>query len=1029
MKKFLVIIALLLAAADAFAQGITVKGEVRDDTGEALAGVIVVAKNAKGGTVATVTTDASGKYSISCNSHDTLDFYFLGYVNVSEKVARTVNVVMFPDASSVLEEAVAIGYGAVKKADLTGSVTNVKMGEIRNEPVLSIDQALQGRVAGLEITSADGEPGSDSVIRIRGSRSLPVTKEGESAKTSTNDPLIVVDGVADVVSSLNDINPADIEAISVLKDASATAIYGARGANGVIIITTKGNSENAESAQNFSLTFNGSGGVSYLPRNLDLMNAEQYGIYRNEYFQHIGTSSSMDMRTPLSGLSVKTPFSYGEGTNWIEDVCRVAPYQNYNLSMNGFNGKQKFYASLSYNDEQGIIKKSGKQNYTGSLSVTNKVFKWLTLGAYLRYQYRTQDNFLTRIGGGGIYEAAQYLSPLLTPQDSYNPLDNSATNITNAVVRLNENTDHTDRSMLNISMNAAVKLSSPWRYKTKFSYYFFDRQRYEYYPSTLPNRTDAMGGSAYRENYGEQSLYFEQTLDYSKDKGRNHMDLMLGQTFKHLTTHRFNLDGDGYIVDAVKWNNMGAVLNKESYGAETGETIKDKMAFFGRMNYNYARRYYFTFTGRLDGASNFAANHKWGFFPSGAFKWAIAKEPWFRKAEWLDDFSLKMSLGQSGNDPNKAYNSLARLESSSAGYPFDGHYSLEYRQSRIESPNLSWETTTEGNIALDMELFNSKLSLSFEAYKAVTTDLLLTVKTPQHTGYDDKYQNIGRTTSKGVEFSMSSRNIVKRNFSWTSSFTISHNTSMVDDLGPEAEVVLRQAPAQIAYTTVGYRVGYPINSFWGFQYAGVWHNQEEIDRNAITHAYANDQSSTKLGYPIFIDQNHDGTLDSRDIVFLGSPDPIVYGGLQNSFRFKRLSLGVYFTYSYGGKVLNYSEFYMAGSRRTNQYAYMVNAWHPIANPNSNLPRAGIFDGSALPSSFIIHDSSYLRLKTLSLSYRFNIKSRAIQEMETSISGENLALWTNYNGFDPDVSSGSIKGYDNSWYPKSRRFVVSVKIKY
>ena len=538
-----------------------------------------------------------------------------------------------------------------------------------------------------------------------------------------------------------------------------------------------------------------------------------------------------------------------------------------------------------------------------------------------------------------------------------------------------------------------------------------------------------MGGSASRENYGEQSLYYEQTLEYSREFGRHHMDITAGQTFKHQTMHRFSLDGDGYIVDAVKWNNMAAVTNKESYGANTEQEIKDKVAFFTRLNYNYKRRYYLTLTGRVDGASNFAANHKWGFFPSGAFKWSVYKEPWFDKADWLDDFSLKVSLGQSGNDVNKAYRSLARLGSSSGGYPFGGHYSQQYWQSRIASPNLTWETTTAGNIALEMAFLNSRLSLTVEAYKTITKDLLLTVKVPQHTGYDDKYENIGRTSSQGVEFSMSSRNIVKRSFSWSTSFSITHNTSMVDDLGPESEVAIRQAPTQVAYTTVGYRVGYPVNSFWGFQYAGVWHNQEEIDRNKITHSFANDQASTKLGYPIFIDQNHDGSLDSRDIVFLGSPDPIAYGGLQNSFRLNRLSLGIYFTYSFGGKVLNYSEFYMAGSRRTNQYAYMVNAWHPIANPNSNLPRAGIFDASALPSSFLIHDSSYLRLKNLSLSYRFNIKSRIIRELEASVSGENLYQWTSYNGFDPDVSSGSVKGYDNSWYPKSRRFVISIQMKY
>ena len=229
--------------------------------------------------------------------------------------------------------------------------------------------------------------------------------------------------------------------------------------------------------------------------------------------------------------------------------------------------------------------------------------------------------------------------------------------------------------------------------------------------------------------------------------------------------------------------------------------------------------------------------------------------------------------------------------------------------------------------------------------------------------------------------------------------------------------------------TVGYKVGYPINAFWGFQYAGVWHNQEEVERNKITHSFANDQAVTKLGYPIYIDQNHDGNLNSDDIVYLGSPDPVISGGLQNTFRIKGLSIGVFFSYAIGGKVFNHTEYYMAGSRRTNQFAYMVNAWHPIKNPESNLPRAGIFDSDALPSSFQIHDASYLRLKTVSVGYRFNIKSKVIRELEMSCSGENLYLWSNYNGFDPDVSSGGINGYDISSYPKPLRVVFSVVLRY
>lgn len=1021
MKRIIAILIALSALVPVLAQNRKVTGIVRDENTEVLPGAIVVVKSGSGdGQVkSTTTTDESGRYSIECKDGDYLSVHFLGYQDsvTPVKGKNKIDVSLIPDASQKLDDVVVIGYGAVKKADLTGSVTNVKMAEIRDEPVLSVDQALQGRVAGMVITSTDGEPGSDAVIRIRGTRSI----------TASNDPLIVVDGVMDAVSSLSDVNPSDIEAISVLKDASATAIYGARGSNGVIIITTKGSSDASDPAQKISITLRAQGGVSMLPRNLDLMNAEEYGIYRNEYLQHSGTSSSMNYQTPMSGLSVKRPFGLGEGENWIKDVTRIAPYQNYNLSMNGFQGKTKFYASLAYSDEQGIIQKSGKQNITGTLNVTNDVFKWLRLYANLRYQYRLQDNNLTSIGNGGIYYGAQYLSPLIDPSDSYNPLNNAGTAQSNAVVRLKEMTDHTNRSMLNAAIGANIKIFKDLKFKTKFSYYLFDRQRFKYSPSTLPSRS-GMGGYAYRENYGEQSLYTENTLDYSHNWGSHHFDAMLGQTWKKFLSNSFTLGGEGYLIDAMTWNNMAAVKDKSSYSASTEHIQKDKAAFFLRLNYNWKSRYYLTFTGRADGASNFSENHKWGFFPSGAFKWVISNEPFMNDARRVDNLSIRISAGQSGNDLNKAYRSLARMDGDSGGYPFGGVKSQEYWQSRIASPNLTWETTALYNVAIDGSFFNSRLSFSLEAYKSVTTDLLLTVKTVQSTGYDSKYQNIGMTSGNGVELSISSRNVVKRNFSWSTDFTISHSNSIVNDIGAESQVSSKNSP-QGGYMNVGYRVGYPVNAFWGFQYAGVWHNEEEIERNKITHAFANDAASTKLGYPIFIDQNHDGVLDSQDIVYLGSPDPIVSGGLQNTFRFRGLSIGVYFSYCWGGKVLNYPEFYMASSRRTNQFAYMVNAWHPYKNPDSNLPRAGIMDDAMVPSSFLMHDASYIRLKTLSIGYRFNVKSKVLREVEISAAGENLYLWSNYNGFDPDVSSGGVNGYDSSAYPKPRRVVFSIQLKY
>ena len=1020
MRRLLITSFAMLLSVIAIAQNTTIKGTVVDEENAPMPGAIVVLKSQKDmSTKGSTTTDVQGKYSIKCAVGDVLEFHFMGYVTVSEKVGpKTVlDVKLMPDASQKLDDAVVIGYGSVKMADLTGSVVSVKMGNVKEEPILSIEQALQGRVAGLEVTSTDGEPGSESVMRIRGSRSID----------ASNEPLIVVDGVMDAVPSLSDIHPADIESITVLKDASSTAIYGSRGSNGVILINTKGANDD-QPRQRISLNFKAQAGIAMLPRNLDLMNATEFGIYRNEYYQHSGTSSKYNNQTPISGLSVKNPYDRN-GTDWIESVSRVAPYQNYHLAMNAFQGKQKIYASLSYNDEQGIIKKSGKQNYTANLIYNNALFDWLNLRATVRYQYRTQENNATKIGGTGIYNSAIYLSPLIDPANSYNPLNSAGTAQSNPVVMLNENIDNTTRSILSMSVQAEAKFLKYFKFKSKFYYYYFDRKRFIYNPSTLPSRTEKQAGYAKREDYAQMNYYVENTLTYSQNyKNGHHVDGMLGHMSRQYDENNLSLSGEGFLIDALKWNAMGSVADKDSYTASSNNAKKTLISFFGRVNYNYKSRYYLTLTGRYDGASNFAANHKWGFFPSMALKWNASKEDFLKDVNWLDNLSVRLSVGASGNDLNTPYLSHASLGSSSDSYPFGGSQQLQFWQSRIASPNLTWETTTNYNFAVDAAFFNNRIEVSLEAYIAKTKDLLLSVKTPQHTGYDSRKMNIGRTTNRGIELTLNTRNVVKRNFSWDTDLTIATANSMVDDLGPEAQISSKNSPLG-GYMMCGYKKGYPVNSFWGFQYAGVWNNQEEIDRNKVTHAYANDAGSTKLGYPIYVDQNQDGTLDQADIVYLGSSDPIVSGGLQNTFRIRNFRLGVFFNYAIGGKVWNFSEYYMAGSRRTNQYKYMINAYHPFKNPDSELPRAGIIDGAFVPSSFMVHDASFLRLKSVTVGYRWTLKTKAIREIEISASGDNLYVWSKYNGFDPDVSSGGIKHLDQAAYPKPTKVVFSINLVY
>lgn len=1009
-----------MCCVQAFAQKTTVTGVVSDENGEALSGAIVVAKDKDGNTVATSMADASGIYSIECTKGDRIEFHFLGYQTQAETVKNSgkINISLIPDASTRLEDVVVIGYGAVKKADLTGSVSNVKMAEVRDVPTPSLDVVLQGRVAGLDIVTSDGEPGAASSIRIRGTRSI----------TASNDPLIIVDGVMDAVTDINDVNPSDVESISVLKDASSTAIYGARGANGVILITTKGSGENIPE-QKISVTFKAQGGVSWLPKSLDIMDATEFSLYRDMYMQYSGTTSWMNMQSPLSDLSVKDPYSKGSGTDWIKEVSRVASYSNYFISMNGFAGKHKFYASLNYNDEDGIIKRSGKKTYTATLNVSNSIFKWLNLSANLRYQFRHQDNNLTAIGGTGIYYAAVYMSPLIDPSDSYNRLEPSGTRVNNPAVRLKELTNELNRSLLNATLTAKATLAKNLYVNAKFSFNSLNRNWYWFWPSTLPDKSDGEGAEAQRQNYMEMTFYNEETINYGKTfRNGHHIDVMAGFTADTFKSDKFQLYGKGYLVDTVLWNNMNAVTDKETYVASSDLIEKLKLAAFARLNWNYSGRYYITGTLRADGASNFAANRKWGLFPSAAFKWVISKEPFMKSAAAVDDLSLKLSAGRSGNDLNEAYRSLPVMSSTTGGYLFGGSQPVGYYQSRIASPDLTWEKTDSYNVSLEGSFFNSRLAFTAEAYLAMTSDLLLTVQVPKQTGYSTKYGNVGRTTTKGAELTINSRNVIMRNFTWSTGFTIASSSSIVNDIGFNSYVSQMNSP-EGGYMMAGYKVGYPVNSFWGFQYAGVWHNAEEVARNNKTKTYADNSSTHGLGYPKYVDVNHDGSLDSSDLCYLGSPDPLLSGGLQNTFTINKFNIGIFFTYSLGGKVYNYSEYYMAGSRRTNQYRYMMNAWHPVLNPDSDLPRAGIMDGSNVPSSFMVHDASFIRLKNVSAGYTFSFKTNWIRELKLNVSGENLCLWSKYNGFDPDVSGNGIRRMDYISYPKAARVVFTAQMKF
>ncbi len=1007
-----------------------VNGRVTDDKGQPLIGATVSVKGTTNGTW----TDMNGKYTISAEATAELEFTYLGYTTQTVKVGNktTIDVKLAADASTALDEVVVIGYGEAKKSDLTGSVTNVKMSDVKDIPVTSVDQALQGRIAGADIMSTSGEPGATTSIRIRGTRSIE----------ATNEPLIVVDGVMDAVHDLNDINSADIASISVLKDASSTAIYGSRGANGVIIITTK---QGSQTQQKPSITLKADVGVSMLPRKLDVMNASEFAQYRNDYqlFATSDSNANLGSSTPQSSFTYPDPYRWGEGTDWVDEITQLAPYQNYNLSVSGGGKKTSYLASFGYNNTRGIIKGSGLQRITGRINVSHNLFEWLKVGLKANYTYHDNEPNKATIGGRNWWNAAIYLSPMIDPDSGYNPLWYSGQAF-NSPKRIIQEVDYNQvRHSFNNTLFAEFDIVKGLKFRSQFSYTLYQQHTYRYEPSTLPAKTENEGGAATRSEYDSQRLLSENTLTYKFDKkGCDHkFDVLVGFTAQKSSNNTLSLSGKGYMVDDLTWNNMQGILDKENYSASTAHNATVKMSFIGRVNYNYKSRYYVTFTGRYDGASNFARNNKWGFFPSAALKWNIANESWMKDVKWVDELSLRASIGRTGNDGISPYRSLMAMSSTTGGYLFGGSQPVATYPSRLSSDNLTWETTDMYNLALDATLFRGRLNVSVEGYISKTKDLLLTVAEAQQTGYSNFYANVGATTNKGWEISIDSRNIQTDKFTWSTTFTMSHNSQMVDDIGTKEYISAFNSSGNNPYMMYGYVKGYPLNALWGFKYAGTWKSREEIIRNKTTKAYMtsmpsynNDANDESLGCPRYLDINHDGKMSQEDLVYLGNSDPDLYGGLQNSFRIGNFNLSIFFNYSLGGKIYNISEQWMAGSIYTNQYRYMLQAWHPVRNPNSDIPRAGT--GEQIASDRYVYDASYIRLKNITLSYRFDLRNatkNVLRDLTLTLSGENLYLWKYYNGFDPDVSSSSdtstLRRVDDGAYPKPRTITFGVQIRY
>ena len=1016
MKRIVLILSALLLGATAFAQKITVSGQVAGDDGFPLPGVGVLIQGTNKGTV----TDANGKYSIEADKEDVLIFSSLGFKDAVEGVAgrKLINVVLASD-SRLLDDAVVIGYGTQRKSDLTGAVGVVSMDDINTPAISSTDQALQGRIAGVDILSGGGEPGEAAAIRIRGTRSI----------SAGNDPLIVVDGVVDAVDSFSDINPDDIKSITVLKDASSTAIYGARGSNGVILVTTKGESTGAK----VSISLSASVGLSELPRKLDIMDATEFAQFRNDY-KLLGGNATVTTPQASGYYPFEDPSVYGKGTDWQDVLTRKAFQQEYKIAMNYGDSKTHAYASFGYEKRNGIVIGTGMSKFTSLLKLDRKIFKWLKVGARFNFAYRRNDRNSVTINGVS-NGSAVCLSPLVGPEDEWNRYSDeggSGGAVYNSPYLIAKNTtNYVIIKYLNLAPWVEVYPFKGATLKSVFSVGWTDSDAFYYSPASMPlAKVRNTGGTASRTTDDRTSLLSETTLTWKKNFKKSHnLEIMGGFTAGKKTTSYKYTKGVGYLDDNVGPLNMGAIMDKRNFTEKSSLSEITRMSILGRATYSYKSRYHLTLTARYDGSSNFAAGHKWGFFPAVAARWTLSNEPWMSsaKAGGLSNLSLRLSAGRSGNDAISSYVSQQALTSEVATWLYGDTQLLSTYPTRLDNTSLTWEKTNSYNAGLDISVLNDRVTLTADAFLSDTHDLLLKVQNAKQTGFSDRWANVGSTRAWGVELTISSRNIVRQNFSWRTDLTLSHNNSLVTDIGAEYEQVATYTKSsQMLY---GYKVGYPVNALWGYKVGGVWHNDQERADNKITRTWVSYQD--KNGYSKYVDINHDGVLDYRDQIYLGSADPIVFGGLQNTFTWKQLSLGIYLTYSIGGYIYNLSETNLGSCiANTNKYRYMVDSWHPIRNPESNIPGAYMADSYC--SDRFVHDASYLRLKSLTLSYVLDLSQKVkwCRDITFSFSGDNLLLLTSYNGFDPDISSSSsVRRLDNAAYPNPRTYMFSIKFRY
>jgi TonB-linked SusC/RagA family outer membrane protein len=1036
-----------------FAQGITVTGRVVDETGEPLIAVTVFED---GKTSNGTMTDIDGNYSLNVSSAKaTIVYSCLGFAEVKETVGlrKAINVTLTEEKLSIdAAEVVSVGYGSVTRRDLTGSVSKVDMGEILKAPVTNFDQALTGKVAGVVVTTSDGALGAEANITIRGNNSL----------TQSSAPLYIIDGFPTESSMATALNSADIESIDILKDASATAIYGARGANGVIVITTKQGVEGKP-----KVNFSSSWTVSHIANKADLMNGYEFVQLQNEIYSLSGNTnayikpSNADEEAGIKSYALEDYLDESRWTDWQDNIYRTSLSQNYNLSISGGSKEagNRYNVSMSVVDQNGIIVKSNFQRYQGKVNFQQKLGKKVTFDFMANYS-RQITNGVTPTNAQQSSSATGWL---IYSVWGYRPVKpKSQWDIAGDMV--DEMIDSDVASSNDYRFNPAMTVRNEYR-KTLVDYlnasggltwdiiddlklkitggYTMNKRRREEFNGTQtytgyegsPSGKGINGGIYWND---KMTWVNDNTLTYTKRFNRKHnFTFLAGFT---LSGEKFDYKG----TYATQMTTESLGLN----GLHTGsyQTVTPwqydwtMMSGFFRVNYNFKYKYYVTASFRADGSSKFPKNNRWGYFPSAGVSWNINREDWLKDKSWISNAKLRASWGLTGNNrtttPYDFYSQIATLPGNpdSYDYVFDGNIVSGYYPSNMSNDNLKWETTEQFNVGLDFSAFESRIKLTADWYLKNTRDLLLQATIPASSGYTSAMLNVGSMQNMGYEVTLDLVPVQKKNFTWNMNFNIAINRNKVTALTNDQYSLLRSVSwdqrfnAQYPYIT---QVGKPSGMMYGFIYEGTY-KPEEFNaggtslKDGIAYMTSVGQDKVRPGDPKYRDINKDGLIDDNDRTVIGCGQPLHTGGFGNTFNFHGFDLNIFFSWSYGNDVINANRLYFENGSitNTNQLKTYTKRWTP-ENPTSDIPRVGADIASMFVySSRVVEDASFLRLRNVTLGYtlpRKVLRKMHFDTMRFYVSAENLWTLTNYSGPDPEVSTRNsvlTPGFDWSAYPRA-----------